>query len=78
MIFYPILFASKVFTSHIPTIRTIDGSSMFITHAGHISTPKLSLTNTYFIHKGYLNLLSIVKLCDLGPHINFSPSSYVI
>ena len=53
------LFSSTTSASDIFVIHTVDGSHMHVSHIGHVSTPNISLPNTYFIPQLTLNLISI-------------------
>ena len=57
-----------------PIIQTANGSSMSVSHIGHVSTSNLTLPYTYFIPQLELNLISVGQLCDLGLDIHFSAS----
>lgn len=60
------IFATKHLTNHAPTIQTVDGSSMTVSHIGKISTLNTSLPDTYCIPQLTLNLISVGQLCDFG------------
>ena len=45
---------------------------MLVSHKGTISSPCLSLSDTFHIPKLSLNLLSIGQLCELGINILFT------
>ena len=45
---------------------------MPISHKGTISSPYLSLSDTFYIPKLSLNLLSVGQLCELGKDIVFT------
>ena len=59
-------FFDKALLEHPITIYTADGTPMPISHKGTISSPCLSLNDTFYIPKLSLNLLSIGQLCELG------------
>ena len=65
-------FSDKVSLEHPITIYTIDGTPMPISHKGTISSPCLSLSDTFHIPKLSLNLLSIGQLCELGKNLLFT------
>ena len=52
-------FSDKAFLEHPITIYTTDGTPMPISHKGTISSPCLSLNDTFHIPKLSLNLLSV-------------------
>ncbi|KAF7132947.1 hypothetical protein RHSIM_Rhsim09G0089300 [Rhododendron simsii] len=66
------IFSSKLHASNTPAIQTADGSHIHVGHIGHISTPTISLSDTYLIPKLTLNLISIGQLCELGLNVIFS------
>ncbi|GFY82953.1 hypothetical protein Acr_02g0011930 [Actinidia rufa] len=72
------IFSSKSYESSFPIVHTADGSSMTVDHVGHVSTPALSLPNTYYVRKLALNLVSIGQLCDLGLTVLFSSTGCVV
>ncbi|XP_075636817.1 uncharacterized protein LOC142609064 [Castanea sativa] len=51
---------------------TANGTPMLVNHKGTISTPSLSLSDTFHIPKLSLNLLSVGQLCELGVDILFT------
>uniref|UniRef100_A0A2N9HMZ1 Integrase catalytic domain-containing protein n=1 Tax=Fagus sylvatica TaxID=28930 RepID=A0A2N9HMZ1_FAGSY len=56
----------------LPTITTADGSAMTVSHVGSISTPNLSISDVFCVHKLHLNLLSVGQLTELGLNLFFS------
>ena len=56
----------------LPTITTIDGSAMTVSHVGSISTPNLSIFDVFCVPKLHLNLLSVGQLTELGLNLFFS------
>ena len=69
------LFSSVIPTTHAPLIQTANGSHIAASHTGSISTPILSLSNTYLIPNLTLNLISVGQLCELGFDLWFGSSS---
>uniref|UniRef100_A0A2N9GH63 Integrase catalytic domain-containing protein n=1 Tax=Fagus sylvatica TaxID=28930 RepID=A0A2N9GH63_FAGSY len=56
----------------LPTITTVDGSVMTVSHVGSISTPNLSVSDVFCVPKLHLNLLSVDQLTELGLNLFFS------
>uniref|UniRef100_A0A2N9GRB9 Integrase catalytic domain-containing protein n=1 Tax=Fagus sylvatica TaxID=28930 RepID=A0A2N9GRB9_FAGSY len=56
----------------LPTITTVDGSAMTVSHVGSISTPNLSISDVFCVPKLHLNLLSVGQLTELGLNLFFS------
>ena len=65
-------FFDKATLEHPITIYTADGTPMPVSHKGTISSPCLSLSDTFHIPKLYLNLLSIGQLCELDIDLLFT------
>ena len=65
-------FSDKGSLAHPIYIYIVDGTPMPISHKGTISSPSLSLSDTFHIPKLSLNLLSIDKLCELVVDILFT------
>ena len=65
-------FSSKAPLEHSITIYIADGTPMPISHKGTISSPCLSLNDTFHILKVSLNLLSVGQLCELGVDLLFT------
>ena len=65
-------FSDKASLAHPISIYTADGTLMLVVHKGTISTPSLSLSDTFHIPKLSLNLLSVGQLCELGVDILFT------
>ena len=65
-------FSDKTPLEHPITIYTTDGTPMPISHKGTISSPCLSLSDTFHIPKLSLNLLFIGQLCELGIDLLFT------
>ena len=65
-------FSDKAPLAHPISICTADGTPMPVSHKGTISTPNLSLSDTFYIPKLSLNLLSISQLYELGVDILFT------
>jgi hypothetical protein len=55
----PTLFSHKSAFSPNPVIYTVDGSRLPVSHTGSISSPNLSVDNTYIVPQLSLNLLSV-------------------
>uniref|UniRef100_A0A2N9HJJ7 Reverse transcriptase Ty1/copia-type domain-containing protein n=1 Tax=Fagus sylvatica TaxID=28930 RepID=A0A2N9HJJ7_FAGSY len=55
-----------------PIIYTADSSHMSVSHIGTISSPDLTIPDTYLVPKLSLNLLSVGQLCELGLDLHFS------
>uniref|UniRef100_A0A2N9J418 Integrase catalytic domain-containing protein n=1 Tax=Fagus sylvatica TaxID=28930 RepID=A0A2N9J418_FAGSY len=53
-------------------IYTADSSHMSVSHIGTISSPDLTIPDTYLVPKLSLNLLSVGQLCELGLDLHFS------
>jgi hypothetical protein len=54
------LYLTSAYTLHVlPTITTVDGSAMTVSHVGSISTPNLSVSDVFCVHKLHLNLLFV-------------------
>ena len=68
------IFTSKSIVSNSPAIHTANGSSLPISHVGHVFVSNLSLSNTFLSPKFTLNLLSIGQLCELGLNVIFTSS----
>ncbi len=58
--------------SVLPTITTVDGSAMIVSHVGSISTLNLSVFNVFCVPKLHLNLLFVSQLTELGLNLFFS------
>jgi hypothetical protein len=56
----------------LPTITTVDGSALTVSHVGSISTPNLSVSNVFCVPKLHLNLLFVGQLTELGLNLFFS------
>ena len=65
-------FSDKAPLEHPITIYTADGTPMPVSHKGTISSPSLSLHDTFHIPKLSLNLLSVGQLCELGVDLLFT------
>ena len=65
-------FSDKAPLEHSITIYTADGTLMPVSHKGTISSPYLSLSDTFHIPKLSLNLLSVGQLCELGIDLLFT------
>ena len=65
-------FSNKAPLEHPITIYTADGTLMPINHNETISSPSLSLSDTFHIPKLSLNLLSVGQLCELGIDLLFT------
>ena len=65
-------FFYKAPLEHPITIYTANGTPMPVSHKGTISSPCLSLTDTFHIPKLSLNLLSVGQLCELGVDLLFT------
>ena len=68
------LFSYVILTTHAPFIQTANGSHIVASHTGSVSTPTLSLSDTYFIPNLTLNLISVGQLCELGFDLWFGSS----
>ena len=58
------ILSSKTPISSLPPIRTVNGTKMTITHTSYITTPNLSLPETYHIPNLTFNLISVGQLCE--------------
>ena len=65
-------FSDKTPLKHPITIYIADGTPMLVSHKGTISSPCLSLSDTFHIPKLSLNLLSIGQLCELSIDLLFT------
>ena len=65
-------FFDKASLEHPITIYTVDGAPMPVSHKGTISSPCLSLSNTFHTLKLSLNLLFVDQLCELGIDLLFT------
>ena len=54
-----------------PIIYIADSSHMSVSHIGTISSPDLTIPDTYLVPKLSLNLLSVGQLCELGLNLHF-------
>ena len=58
------LFSSIIPTTHASLIQTANGSHIAANHIGSVSTPTLSLSDTYLIPNLTLNLIFVGQLCE--------------
>ena len=65
-------------STSLPTIYTANCSLMHVSHLGNVSTPALSVSNVYQIHKLTHNLLSVGQLTELGFSLTFSSTGVVV
>ena len=65
-------FSQKTPLAPSPIIYTTDSSHMSVSHIGIISSPELTIPDTYLVPKLSLNLLSVSQLCELGLDLHFS------
>ena len=65
-------FSDKAPLAHPISIYTADGTPIPVSHKVTISSPNLSLSDTFQIPKFSLNLLSVGQLCELGVDILFA------
>ena len=65
-------FSDKAPLEHLITIYTVDGTPMLVSHKGTISSPCLSLSDTFHIPKLSLNLLYVGQLRELGINLLFT------
>ena len=65
-------FSNKAPLEHPITIYTADETPILVSHKGTISSPCLSLSDTFHIPKLSINLLSVDQLCELGIDILFT------
>ena len=65
-------FSNKAPLEHPITIYTANGTPMPVSHKGTISSPCLSLSDTFHIPKLSLNFLSVGQLCELGIDLLFT------
>ena len=65
-------FSNKIPLEHPITIYTTNGTPMPVSHKGTISSPCLSLSDTFHIPKLSLYLLSVGQLCELGIDLLFT------
>ena len=64
--------SNKAPLEHPIIIYTVDGTPMPVSHKGTISSPCLSLSDTFHISKLSLNLLFVGQLCKLGIDLLFT------
>ena len=64
-------FSDKAPLAHPISIYSTNGTPMPVNHKGTISSPSLSLSDTFYILKFSLNLLFVCQLCELGVDILF-------
>jgi hypothetical protein len=65
-------FSQKTPLAHSPVIYIADNSYMSVNYIGTISSPDLTIPDTYLVPKLSLNLLSVGQLCELGLDLHFS------
>ena len=65
-------FSDKAPLEHPITIYTANGTPIPVSHKGTISSPCLSLSDTFHIPKLSINLLSVDQLCELGIDLLFT------
>ena len=65
-------FSDKAPLEHPITIYTIDGTPMPVSHKGTISSPYLSLSDTFHNPNLSLNLLYVGQICELGIDLLFT------
>jgi hypothetical protein len=65
-------FSQKMPLALSPIIYTADSSHMSVSHIGTISSPDLTIPDTYLVSKLSLNLLSVGQFCELGLDLHFS------
>ena len=65
-------FSDKAPLAHPISIYTVDGTPMPVSYKGTLSSPSLSLSDTFHISKLSLNFLSIGQLCELEVDILFT------
>ena len=65
-------FSQKTSLAHSPIIYTADNSHMSISHIGTVSSPNLTIPNTYLVSKLSLNFLFVDQLCELSLDLHFS------
>ena len=65
-------FFDKAPLEHPIIIYITDRTPMLVSHKGKISSPCLSLSDTFHIPKLSLNLLSVGQLCELGINLLFT------
>ena len=69
------LFSYVIPTTHTLLIQTVKGSYIATSHTGFVSTPTLSLSDTYLIPNITLNFISVGQLCELGFDLWFGSSN---
>ena len=67
-------FSSVIPATHASLIQTDNGSHIAASHTSSVSTPTLSLSDTYLIPNLTLNLISVDQLCELGFDLWFDSS----
>ena len=65
-------FFDKAPLAHPISIYSTNGNPMPVNHKGTISSPSLFLSDTFYILKFSLNLLSVGQLCELGVDFLFT------
>ena len=73
----PNVVSSHTSTS-LPTIYTANGSPMYVSHLGNVSTPPLYVSKVYQIPQLTHNLLSVGQLTELGFSLTFSSTGVVV
>ena len=70
----PQLFSFVIPTTHAPLIQTANGLHISANHTSSVSTPTLSLSDTYLISNLTLNHIFVGQLCELGYDLWFGSS----
>ena len=68
---HPTSFTTFASSLHSSVICTADGSIMNVKNIGTISTPSLSLSETFHVPALSFNLISVGQLCELGYRLVF-------
>ena len=55
-----------------PIIYTADSLHMSVSHISIVTSPNLTVPDTYLVLKLSLNLLSVGQLCEFGLDLHFS------
>lgn len=78
MTFDPLKYSTKSHSFNIPKIHTANGSTLQVSHINSISTSNLTVPDLYLLPQLSLNLPFVGQICDLGHHVHFSPTGYIL
>ena len=69
-------FSHKTPLAPTSVIYTAGSSHMYVSHIGTVSSPTLTILDTYLVLKLSLNLHSVGQLCELGLGLDFHFSNH--